>query len=176
MAGLAAIFAVALGGVAIWKRAEPNDSSAAKPVTAAVPAPVAPTPPVETSNEASNHAPPVETSPVAEPTPDEPPAPEPKPDAKDDAKDDGKAERVAADRRKARDHIAAARAAQRESNNLRQLTQADLALKLAPRDPEALFLLGDAQLNAGDPRGCKTLARLGSSAKAKARAAKASCP
>ncbi len=164
LAGLAGIFALALGGLAVWKRMEPTSGNQERG---------APSPPI--GAEAPRPPPTTEPAPpAATPTPLAPTPAAAGSQGDDEA--EAKAARAAADRRKAREHIAAARAAQRESNNLRQLTQADLALKLAPRDPEALFLLGDAQLNANDMRGCRTLARLGSSAKARARAAKAGCP
>lgn len=175
LVGLAGVFAVVIGGLVVWKSLESEKAESATTTGKSV---VAEAPQPTTTTAATGPAPAAE--PAIDPTPVTPtPAPTAEgsqADEEAEEKAEEKAERAAADRRKAREHVAAARAAQRESNNLRQLTQADLALKLSPRDPEALFLLGDAQLNANDQRGCKTLARLRGSAKARARAAKSSCP
>ena len=72
-------------------------------------------------------------------------------------------------------HLEAARAAQRAGNRLRQLAEADLALRLAPRNKTARYLVGDALLGAGDRAGCKYLRQAGLAA-ARARADAAGCP
>jgi eukaryotic-like serine/threonine-protein kinase len=170
---LLAIAAVALaaGGLALWSRSSPPTSSPARPASIEAKAPQEPV-----------LAQPPAPAPSADPTPsstDEPAATGElgKPEPSHAPTNSPAIEKASADRRKAREHLAAARTAQRAGQSLRQLAQADLALKLLPRDPEALFLLGDALLTSGDlNRGCKTLARLGNSAKARERAAKSNCP
>jgi eukaryotic-like serine/threonine-protein kinase len=73
-------------------------------------------------------------------------------------------------------YLGEARAARAAGKGLRQLTQAKLALQLAPREPEAWFLAGDALLSAGDSvRGCEYLARATQLPAATARAASAGC-
>jgi tRNA A-37 threonylcarbamoyl transferase component Bud32 len=72
-------------------------------------------------------------------------------------------------------HVDAALAAHRAGNRLRQLAEADLALRLAPRNKTARYLVGDALLGAGDRAGCKYLRQAGLAA-ARARADAAGCP
>ena len=73
-------------------------------------------------------------------------------------------------------HLAAAEAARRAGNRLRQLAEADAALKAAPGNRQARFLIGDALVGSGDlPRGCKYLRQAGSAA-AMARAREVGCP
>jgi len=72
-------------------------------------------------------------------------------------------------------HVEAALAAHRAGNRLRQLAEADLALRLAPRNKTARYLVGDALLGAGDRAGCKYLRQAGL-ASARARADAAGCP
>lgn len=80
------------------------------------------------------------------------------------------------DKRKLREHLAASRAARADGKLIVQLAQADLALEVSPRDPDALFLRADALLAAGDHvRGCKEMKRLRSAAAAE-RASQAGCP
>ncbi len=58
----------------------------------------------------------------------------------------------------AEEHVRQAEAAQRSGNLLRQLSEADLALRKDPRHPRAKFLLGDALIRSGDTtRGCAYL-------------------
>lgn len=79
------------------------------------------------------------------------------------------------DKRKLREHLDAARAARAAGKHLAQLTQADLALEVSPRDANALFLRADALLGSGDNvNGCKEMKRLRSAA-ATARAEAAGC-
>jgi eukaryotic-like serine/threonine-protein kinase len=76
-----------------------------------------------------------------------------------------------------REHLEAARAARAGGRSLRQLTEADLALQLSPRHPEALFLAGDALLTSGDlANGCRYLLRAHGRGAAAARARAAACP
>ncbi|MBL8621043.1 MAG: serine/threonine protein kinase [Myxococcales bacterium] len=72
-------------------------------------------------------------------------------------------------------HVEAALAAHRAGNRLRQLAEADAALRLAPRNKTARYLVGDALLGAGDRAGCKYLRQAGIPA-ARARADAAGCP
>lgn len=89
-------------------------------------------------------------------------------DAPDKGEDDDRKTR-------ARKHVAAAAAAQRAGNVIRQLTEAEFALRLAPRDPKALLLAGDALLRSGDlAKGCRYLARVKTAA-GQARAQEAGC-
>ena len=69
----------------------------------------------------------------------------------------------------------AALAAQRAGQRLRQLTQADAALRRAPRNKTARWLVGDAMVGAGDLRGCTYLRQSGLPA-ARKRADAAACP
>ncbi|MEZ4359144.1 MAG: protein kinase [Kofleriaceae bacterium] len=79
--------------------------------------------------------------------------------------------------RRLKQHLDAAREARASGNPLRQLTQADLALQVSPRDTQALFLAGDALLTSGDlTRGCRYLAKIRKSAAALERARAARCP
>ncbi len=74
-------------------------------------------------------------------------------------------------------HLANAEAAHRANNHLRQLAEADLALRADPRSARAKFLLGDALISSGDlERGCKYLRALNHSPEATNRARAASCP
>jgi serine/threonine-protein kinase len=74
-------------------------------------------------------------------------------------------------------HIAAAEAAHRAGNRLRQLAEADAALQADPRNTRARFLAADALLAAGDlDTGCKYLRALGKAPSALARARQAGCP
>lgn len=59
-----------------------------------------------------------------------------------------------------RAHLAAAEAARRRGNRLQQLAEADAALRLAPHNRRAAFLVGDALIASGDRRrGCRYLQR-----------------
>lgn len=79
------------------------------------------------------------------------------------------------DKRKLREHLDAARAARAAGKHLAQLSQADLALEVSPRDANALFLRADALLGSGDNvNGCREMKRLRSAAAA-ARAEAAGC-
>ncbi len=69
----------------------------------------------------------------------------------------------------------AALAAHRAGQRLRQLTQADAALRRAPRNKTARWLVGDAMVGAGDLRGCTYLRQSGLPA-ARKRADAAACP
>jgi tRNA A-37 threonylcarbamoyl transferase component Bud32 len=80
------------------------------------------------------------------------------------------------DQRKLREHLDASRAARSAGKLIAQLSQADLALEISPRDRDALFLRADALLSAGDKvRGCKEMKRLRGAQSAE-RAAQAGCP
>ena len=80
-------------------------------------------------------------------------------------------------RQAARAHLEAAEAALRDDNRLRQLAEADLALKADPRSARARYLLADALLKTGDlERGCASLRQLGRSTMAVTRASAAHCP
>lgn len=79
------------------------------------------------------------------------------------------------DKRKLREHLDAARAARAAGKHLAQLSQADLALEVSPRDANALFLRADALLGSGDNvNGCREMKRLRTAAAA-ARAEAAGC-
>ncbi len=85
-----------------------------------------------------------------------------------DPKPTGKADNV---------HLKNAEAALREGNRLRQLAEADLALKDDPKNVRARYLLADALIKGGDmERGCSTLRALGRYPLAIARAKAANCP
>lgn len=73
-------------------------------------------------------------------------------------------------------HLAAAEDALRTNNRLRQLAEADLALRANPRNQRAKFLLADALLKTGDSaRGCQYLQTLKRYRPAVARAREAGC-
>ncbi|MDX2093877.1 MAG: serine/threonine-protein kinase [Kofleriaceae bacterium] len=75
------------------------------------------------------------------------------------------------------EHLRNAEAAHREGNKLRQLAEADLALKADPRNVRAKYLLADALIKSGDlDRGCAYLRALGRNPLAVARASSAKCP
>jgi hypothetical protein len=77
----------------------------------------------------------------------------------------------------AEQHLRDAEEALQGGQTLRQLAEADLALRAAPGNPRALFLLGDALIKSGDlEKGCKYLAALKRLPSARARARAASCP
>jgi len=77
----------------------------------------------------------------------------------------------------AEEHLHNAEEAFRDGNRLRQLAEADLALRADPRSVRAKFLLGDAQLKNNDPdRGCATLHALKGIQMAQDRTRAAGCP
>ena len=77
----------------------------------------------------------------------------------------------------AQGHLAAAEAALRANNRLRQLAEADLARQADPKNVRAIYLLADALLKTGDlDRGCNYLRSLGRNRLALARARAAGCP
>ncbi len=74
-------------------------------------------------------------------------------------------------------HVAAAEAAKRAGNRLRQLAEADAALQADPRNVRARLLFADALIGSGDlDRGCRHLRDLGKNALALERARHAGCP
>ncbi len=188
--GLRAVLGVAASGAAVaaallWSSGLKDEQPATDPPAGQLAAAEPSAPPGTPTDVAPILATPV-TAPATTPTGAEPAKPDDaaKPDAiPDDAvKPSPGIDRAAlaaaaeAKKRKLLEHLAEAKAAHAAGNNLRQFTQAELAVRLSPRHPEALYLLGDAQLTAGDlVNGCKTLARL-RTPRAQARAAKASCP
>jgi len=74
-------------------------------------------------------------------------------------------------------HLARAEQALRAGNRLRQLAEADLALRADPHSVRAKYLLADALIQTGDlDRGCAYLRALGRNPQAVARARAARCP
>ncbi len=74
-------------------------------------------------------------------------------------------------------HLKNAEDAMRDNNRLRQLAEADLALKFDPRNVRAKYLLADALIKTGDlDHGCAYLRALGRNPLARARASAAKCP
>jgi serine/threonine-protein kinase len=74
-------------------------------------------------------------------------------------------------------HLAAAEGARRQSNRLKQIAEADSALRLEPGNRQAAFLLGDALLASGDEdNACKYLRRARGLTQARAALRRASCP
>lgn len=91
------------------------------------------------------------------------------------ARDRGEARR--ARRQQVARHLEAAAAARREGNHLRQMFEAESALRLAPGSREAAFLLGEALLASGDQQNaCKYLRRARRLARARAVLRRAGCP
>jgi hypothetical protein len=77
----------------------------------------------------------------------------------------------------AEEHLRNAEDGFQSNNHLRQLAEADLALRANPRSVRAKFLLGDALIKAGDPdRGCANLHAIRRYAPAHDRAHEAGCP
>jgi serine/threonine-protein kinase len=77
----------------------------------------------------------------------------------------------------AEEHLRGAEDALRANNSLRQLAEADLALRADPNSVRAKYLLGDALIKSGDlDRGCTYLGALRRNAAARARARSAGCP
>jgi hypothetical protein len=74
-------------------------------------------------------------------------------------------------------HVKAAEAARLAHNGIGELSEADTAHQLDPRNVRAMFLIGDAMIETGDlANGCQHLRALPRYAEAKARADAASCP
>ena len=74
-------------------------------------------------------------------------------------------------------HLAAAEEARHAGKALRQIAEADAALKADPRNTRARFLLADGLILAGDlDNGCKYLRELGRNPLATARGHQAGCP
>ena len=74
-------------------------------------------------------------------------------------------------------HLAAAEAARRAGNSLKQLAEADLALDRDPRNARARYLMGDALVTTGDvANGCRYLRSARRIPAAAARLAAAGCP
>lgn len=100
---------------------------------------------------------------------DAPPPPPPPPDAGRRTPDVGNAEAMR--------HVVAAEEAMRTGNRLRQIAEADAALRTDPHNLRARYLLGDGLIATGDlDRGCKYLRDLGRNPTARARARQAGCP
>ena len=75
------------------------------------------------------------------------------------------------------EHLRGAEDALRASNSLRQLAEADLALRADPNSVRAKYLLGDALIKSGDlDRGCEYLRALRRNAAARERWRSAGCP
>jgi serine/threonine-protein kinase len=75
------------------------------------------------------------------------------------------------------EHLRSAEDAFRANNRLRQLAEADLALRADPRSARAKYLLADALLKGGDlDRGCAHLRAIKRNSQARARARVAGCP
>ncbi len=73
-------------------------------------------------------------------------------------------------------HLRAARAAGRDKNWLRQMAEADSALRIAPKHRQAALLLGEALLHSGDTStACRYLHQAGTLAGARALRRRAAC-
>jgi len=76
----------------------------------------------------------------------------------------------------AEEHLRNAEEALQRDNSLRQLAEADLALRADPHSVRARFLLGDALIKSGDlDHGCKYLHAIAQLAAARDRARAAGC-
>jgi len=76
----------------------------------------------------------------------------------------------------AEEHLRNAEEALQRDNSLRQLAEADLALRADPHSVRARFLLGDALIKSGDlDHGCKYLRAIVQLAAARDRARAAGC-
>jgi serine/threonine protein kinase len=174
---LAAIpVAVAAVVVALASRRTSIGPSIAEPAaqaTAAIPQPSpSPTPspspsPSPTPSPSPSPTPSPSPSPTPSPSPSPTPSPSPSP-----SPTPGRATSPALQR-----HLAAAAAARASGNTLRQLAEADAALRLAPASPQARFLLGDALITTGDPAaGCRYLKQARRLPAARQALAAARCP
>jgi serine/threonine-protein kinase len=90
---------------------------------------------------------------------------------------DPRAAERAARRREAAHHLDAAESARRAGNRLKQIGEADSALRLDPGNRQAAYLLGDALLAGGDKEnGCKYLRRARTLEDARRALRRAACP
>jgi hypothetical protein len=81
-----------------------------------------------------------------------------------------------ADKRKLRELLAAAKEARAADRSIPQIAYAQRALEVAPRNREALFLLGEALLRSGDlDRGCRVMKKVETMAEAAELLAKRGC-
>lgn len=112
----------------------------------------------------------------ARPPVDAPPSPPPDASLAPDARitvDDGALRNR---QRQVAEHLKAAEAGLAAGNNLAQMTNADLALQLDPRNVRARYLLADALIKGGDKdAGCQHLRLLGRNALARRLAESAGC-
>jgi hypothetical protein len=77
----------------------------------------------------------------------------------------------------AEEHLRNAEEAFRAGNHLRQIAEADIALRADPRSARARYLVGDGLLKSGDlDRGCKYLRELKRNPMARDRARAGGCP
>ncbi|WP_428264048.1 protein kinase domain-containing protein [Haliangium sp.] len=170
LAGSAAVVGVALVVLALASRQRAPVAQAAAvdagppaaPTVAVVPdtgVPDPPTPDPAGSEPDPADSPPAPTAATAAATADD----QDDPGATDPGagkRDDAAAERRRARRRQIDAHLAAAEAARRAGQPLKQMAEADSALRLAPGNKRAAFLLGDALLASGDTaNACTYLAR-----------------
>ena len=77
---------------------------------------------------------------------------------------------------KVQTHLDAATKAKHAGNSLEQMAHADSALRLAPKNTQAAYLLGDALLTSDKTRACKYLHRARRLSKARKAYEKALCP
>ncbi len=93
------------------------------------------------------------------------------------ASSDSHATERSAKRREAARHLAAAESARSQGNHLKQIAEADSALRLEPGNRQAAYLLGDALLAGGDEQnGCKYLRRARNLEAARRALQRAGCP
>jgi serine/threonine protein kinase len=93
------------------------------------------------------------------------------------ASSDTHAAERSARRREAARHLAAAESARSQGNRLKQIAEADSALRLDPGNRQAAYLLGDALLAGGDEQnGCKYLRRARTLEAARRALRRAACP
>jgi eukaryotic-like serine/threonine-protein kinase len=170
-AAMAAIAAVAIIAVAAGRSSAGEDAGSSAPKVATPAAAGSAAAAARDPDRGSDGAIPTNPPPTARRVTAPPPAP---PRARTTAAPPPLARRTdsEADR-----HVAAATAARAAGNRLKQLAEADLALRKDPRNAEARFLLGDALVATGSiENGCQYLRAVKRMAKARAAAEAAHCP
>jgi serine/threonine-protein kinase len=198
---VAAVLGTSALAAVLWRQAMPATPAASRPLAAA-PAPAAQPP--AASNGPALAAPPLPLPASTAATPGQVPQADQAPDVRDPAPaptvaGPGQASQAApageteagtqrasagshatersAKRRQAARHLAAAESARSQGNRLKQIAEADSALRLEPGNRQAAYLLGDALLTGGDEQnGCKYLRRARALEAARRALQRAGCP
>ena len=152
------------------------------PVALALPAMASPAPAgsrstASAANAVGSGSQSVASAPVPPPPSHTPIPPAPRPERRPLRAAAAPGESTPAHNAEAEEHLRGAEDAFQARNQLRQLAEADLALRADPRSVRAKYLLGDALIKGGDlDRGCNHLHALPRYAPARDRARAAGCP